>query len=225
MAEIEARPAETVLEIATIGTVAAGWRIAADRNLLADVARGRRGPALRFYRLSPAVLIGRHQWPDVEARLDWCRARGVAVGRRLTGGGALYVDEGQVAFTLVLPRPAAADGTLAAILGRACLAVQRGLGRLGVAAAVKPPNDIEVGGRKLASVFAVLEGPACLIQGTVLRDVDVEAMLLALRVPTEKLSPDGLAGARRRLGTLGDTTTLADPAVVEDLVKNRVSPN
>lgn len=191
-----ARPG-TAAAVADMGTVSAPARIAMDRRLLAGAAAGR--ATLHLYRFRPAALIGRHQWPEIELRTDWCRAQGIAVARRLTGGGAIYVDEGQIGFTLALPRVGDDPGGLAETLERAATGLRRGLARLGIDASFKAPNDLDVGGRKLASVFATLTEAAALVQGTVLLDIDVARMLHALRVPTEKLSPDGLAGARQRL--------------------------
>lgn len=165
-------------------------------------AAGAQGPTLHLYRFRPTALIGRHQWIEAELRVDWCRAQGLAVARRLTGGGAFYVDEGQIGFTLAFPRVDADRGTLGELLNRSAAALRLGLLRLGVVSAFKPPNDLEVDGRKLASVFAAISESACLVQGVMLLDVDVARMLYALKVPTEKLSPDGLAGARQRFVTL-----------------------
>lgn len=206
------RPERTIA-VADMGMVAAPARMAADRVLL--VAAGKGNPVLHLYRFRPAALIGRHQWPEVELRLDWCRAHRLAVARRLTGGGALYVDEGQIAFTLVLPRADDEGPRLSVVLEQATAALQRGISRFGIAAAIKAPNEIEVDGRRLAGVFVTRTEVAYLVQGTVLLDVDVERMLHALRVPTEKLSPDGLAGARQRLVTLNELLgTIPDGSAV-----------
>lgn len=174
--------------------------VATDRLWLHRHARGVQPATLRFHRSRPAASVGLHQAIDRELRLDYCRARGIAVVRRPSGGGALYLDEQQLGFSLVLARPA--GHTLEALLRRACGGVAHGLAALGVASQFKFPNDLEVGGAKLASVFVALDGGSVLLHGTVLLDADIRTMLEALRAPTEKLSPDGLAAARERLATL-----------------------
>jgi lipoate-protein ligase A len=175
-----------------------------DRQWLRLAALGERGCLLRFHRSRPAASVGRHQAADRELRLDYCERRGMDVVRRLSGGGALYLDPGCLCFSLVLVPAmgwrARGMGELLEVLARG---VQEGLRGLGVESAFKAPNDLEVAGRKIASVFAAFEGHALLLQGTVLLRADVRVMLEALRVPTEKLSPDGLAAARERLATLG----------------------
>ena len=196
---------ETVLPVMDDGLVTAGQARARDLAALRAVAAGERGPLLRFHRCRPAALLGRHQWADKELRLDYCRDNGIEVIRRPSGGGALYLDEGQLAWSLVLPCAAGpARPGLAALLERACRAVAEGLARLGVTTRFKAPNDLEVAGRKLASCHLALGEGAALLPGTVLLAVDVERMLHALRVPTEKLSAKGLEGARGRLATLDE---------------------
>ena len=213
-----ALPSETEPALSVIdgGLCQAAEAQARDLEALRAVATGTQGPMLRFYRCRPAALLGRHQWPEKELRLDYCRDQGIAVVRRPSGGGALYADEGQLAWSLILPR-AANEGrpNLAALLERACRAVAQGLARLGVESRFKAPNDLEVAGRKLASCHLALEEGAVLLHGTVLLAVDVERMLHALRVPTEKLSAKGLEGARRRLATLDEI--LDAPPSLDDL--------
>jgi len=158
---------------------------------------------LRFWRSAPTASLGAHQVAERELRLDYCRSRGIAVVRRVSGGGALYVDEQQFGFSLTVARERAFPGLgLAVILRRSGEALAGGLARLGIAAAFKPFNDLEIDGRKIASFHLAARGPALLLHGTVLMDADIRTMLEALRVPTEKLSPNGLAAARDRLVTL-----------------------
>lgn len=165
-------------------------------------AAGRGRDLLRWHASRPTASIGRHQAPDRELRVDYCRSRGIDIVRRATSGGALYLDPHQLGFSVVL-RPAASGSrpTLAEWLERTSRAVAAGLAPFGIAAAHRFPNDVEVGGRRIASVFAARQGAAVLLQAIVLLDTDVETLLKVLRVPTEQLSADGLAAARdRRVG-------------------------
>lgn len=185
---------------------------ALDRQWLRSCAAARRGPTLRFHRSLPTASLGRFQAAPRELRLDVCARRGVDVARRMTGGGALYLDPRQAGFSLVAPGSAfAGPFSLPSMLANAAAALAQALASLGITVRIKAPNDLEIGGRKLASVFAVREGGAWLVHGTVLLDVDVQAMLEVLRVPTEKLSPDGLAAARDRLTTLAEQPGGAPP--------------
>ncbi|WP_051180933.1 DUF116 domain-containing protein [Thermithiobacillus tepidarius DSM 3134] len=200
------------------GLRAGSENLALDRQWLHEHALGNCSNLLRFHRYQPSASVGRHQALDRELRLDYCRRQGIEVLRRPSGGGALYQDAGQLALSLIIPRPPAwHGGDMGTMLQAFCRGLARGLRRLGLAAAFKAPNDLEVGGRKLASAFLTGEGESLLFQAFLLLEADVRCMLQALRVPTEKLSPSGLAGARERLITLGQCLGRSPaPAVLQE---------
>ena len=56
--------------------------------------------SIRFLRFPPTVLIGRHQALSREVRVEYCKANGIGIVRRITGGGAIYFDEGQLGWSL-----------------------------------------------------------------------------------------------------------------------------
>jgi lipoate-protein ligase A len=192
------------------GLRSGAWNQALDREWLRRHAAGAAPDLLRFHRNLPTASLGRHQDGAKELRLDYCREKGVEVVCRPSGGGALYLDAGQQAFSLVLPAPSGV--TLAETLEKFARAVAQGLRGFGVDAQFKFPNDLEVEGRKLASVFAAEEGGSLLLHGTLLLGAEVRTMLETLRVPTEKLSPDGLAAARDRFAPLGELLGDLPPA-------------
>ncbi|MFN7085678.1 MAG: biotin/lipoate A/B protein ligase family protein [Burkholderiales bacterium] len=192
------------VDVVDTGLAGGVHNAAMDRACLERQTReGASGGALRFHRSRPTASIGQHQALDRELRLDYCRRHDIEIVRRPTSGGALYLDPDQLGFSLTMRQPTAWRGfTLARLLELGGTAVAAGLGRLGIDAAFKFPNDVEVNGRKIASVFATRHGAALLLHGSVLLDADIATMLKALRTPTEKLSADGLAAARGRLVTL-----------------------
>lgn len=190
---------------------------AIDRLWLAGHAAGQRGATLRFYRSLPTVSIGLHQAAERELRLDYCAAREIEVARRVSGGGALYLDPDQLGFSLVLRRPRAWEGLgLQDLLFLFCAGIANGLRQLGIDSRFKRPNDLEVQGRKISGAFCATSRKSLLFQGTLLLDADVKTMLEALRAPTEKLSPDGLAAARERLITVREClSTVPEPGRIQ----------
>lgn len=195
-----ANPRLAPADVVDTGLASGPVNHARDRHLLALAGAGRLDNILRFYRSAPAASVGCHQVLSRELRLDYCRSHGIDVVRRVSGGGALYLDAGQLGFSLIMGESEARH-RLPPIetLQRAAAAIAAGLRLLGIAACVKPPNDIEINGRKIASVFMARDRQALLVHGIVLLETDVKTMLEVLRVPTEKLSPTGLAAARERL--------------------------
>jgi len=179
----------------------AAENMALDRALLESCQAGAPN-TLRFLRFQPSALIGFHQSARQELELDYCRKAGIAVSRRITGGGALYCDEGQIGWELYVNRRTFATADMMAIARKVCEMAVAGLRALGVDAAFRPRNDIEVKGRKIGGTGGAFDGDALLYQGTVLIDFDVERMLKVLRIPQEKLSDKAIASARERITTL-----------------------
>jgi lipoate-protein ligase A len=184
--------------------------VAFDQALIEARNAGRVPETVRFLRFRPAALVGLHQILSHEVRLEYCARHGIEVGRRITGGGGLYLDENQVCWELALERRALA-GDLAAIAARICSAAAAGLRRLGVAAEFRPRNDIEVRGRKLCGTGGVIDGATLFFQGTLLADFDAQRMIEALRVPVEKLARRDLDDARRRVITLREALGAVPP--------------
>lgn len=182
----------------------AAENIALNRALLDARQAGEICNTLRFLQFAPAALIGFHQSAEQELDLDYCRAHGIAVQRRITGGGAIYFDETQIGWELYLHKRDLGTADMAAIARRICEAAARGIRTLGVDAQFRPRNDIEVEGRKISGTGGVFEGDALMYQGTLLVRFDVEKMLRVLRIPAEKLSDKAIASARDRVANLAD---------------------
>ncbi|MHB1677182.1 MAG: lipoyl protein ligase domain-containing protein [Sulfuriferula sp.] len=173
---------------------------AIDRYYLGLHAQGACADRLRFYRSLPSASIGCYQIIDRELRIDYCRDNNIVLVRRPSGGGAIYLDPQQLGWSLIVQRPPQLG--LEQLLALFAVALADGLKCLGIDAHYKFPNDLEIDGRKIAALFIACETESVLLQGTLLLDADIRTMLEALRVPTEKFSPDGLAAARERLITV-----------------------
>lgn len=166
---------------------------------------------LRFLRFTPSALLGFHQSPEQELRVDYCTAHGIAIQRRITGGGAIYFDETQIGWELYLDRATLGTADMLAIARRICEIAADGIGALGVDARFRARNDIEVDGKKIAGTGGAFDGDAILYQGTLLVEFDIERMLRVLRIPAEKLSDKAIASARERVTNLKDLLGTAPP--------------
>jgi lipoate-protein ligase A len=164
---------------------------------------------IRFLRFPPTALIGRHQALSSEIKLDYCHAHGIGVVRRITGGGAIYFDEGQLGWELVFRRSTLAIGSLAELTREICEAAAAGLNKLGVAARYRPRNDIEVDGRKISGTGGFFDQDTLFYQGTVLVDMNAAEMTAALRVPEAKLAKRSLDSAAQRVVTLKELLGVA----------------
>ena len=195
-------------------------QIAFDQALIDLHKAGEAPDTVRFLRFPPTVLIGRHQAVGHEVKLDHVRRTGIGLVRRITGGGAIYLDQGQLGWELVFSRTRLGLGGLADTTVAICEAVAAGLSEgFGIEARFRPRNDIEVGGRKLCGTGGFFDGDTLIYQGTVLVDMDADAMVACLNVPEAKLKKRDLDGAAERVVTLKALLGEAPPiAAVEQAV-------
>ncbi len=177
-------------------------QIAFDQAMIDARKSGKIPDTIRFLRFPPTALIGRHQALSREIKLDYCRSHGIGVVRRITGGGAIYFDEGQLGWELVFDRSTLGIASLADLAREICEAAAAGLSRLGVNARYRPRNDIEVEGRKISGSGGFFDEDTLFYQGTVLVDMNPADMVAALNVPEAKLAKRALDSAAQRVVTL-----------------------
>lgn len=178
-------------------------QIAFDEALIELHKAGAIPDTIRFLRFPPTALIGRHQAMSQEVKVDHCRANGIGLVRRITGGGAIYFDEGQIGWELVLSRKRLPMPSLGDYTRAICEAVAHGLSAtFAIEARFRPRNDIEVGGQKLCGTGGFFDGDTLFYQGTVLIDVDPARMMACLNVPAAKLQKRDLDKAEQRVTTL-----------------------
>jgi len=190
--------------------------MALDEAIARCVWSGRSPPTLRLYGWSPsAVSIGYFQEVLEEVDLDFCRSKGIEVVRRLTGGGAVIHTAGELTYSLIAKEgDPAVPKDIQESYARICAPIVAALRRLGVDAAFRPVNDIEVHGRKVSGSAQTRRFGAVLQHGTLLLDMDF-TLLPALRVKAEKLKDKGATDVRGRVTTLKEILR-------RDLSKERV---
>jgi len=178
-------------------------QIAFDQALIELHKAGRAPDTVRFLRFPPTVLIGRHQAMWHEVKVEDCLADGIGLVRRITGGGAIYLEENLVGWELVLSRKRLPLGALADYTRAICEAVAHGLSQaFAIDARFRPRNDIEVEGRKLCGTGGFFDGDTLIYQGTVLVDVDPARVRAYLNVPEAMLKKRDLDKAESRVTTL-----------------------
>ena len=210
------------LRVIDTGVLEGRLNIALGQAIVDAHQAGEVADTLRFLRFPPTALIGRHQALAEEINLDYCRENGIGLARRITGGGAIFLDPGQLGWELAVRRDSLGLRALPEVARELCEAVADGISRLGVKARYRPRNDIEVEGRKISGTGGFFDGDTLFYQGTVLVDMDAQEMASALRVPQAKLARHALDSAARRIVTLrellGDETP-ALPVIQETLLQ------
>lgn len=184
------------------GTLTGRENIALDKALIEARIDGEIDNTIRFIGFKPSALVGRHQDLAQELNLDACEELGVQTVRRMTGGGAIYMDEGQLGWALVCERRVFGKVTLQSITEKICTAIASGISKLGVEARFRPRNDIEIEGRKVSGTGGFFDGEILIFQGTVILDLDPQKMMAVLNVPQAKLEKRQLEDAGARVTSL-----------------------
>jgi lipoate-protein ligase A len=190
-------------------------QIAFDQALIETHKAGQIPDTVRFLQFPPSVLVGRHQAISHELNLDACRAAGVGIGRRITGGGALYLDEGQFGWELIFHKNTLGITSLGDLAREICEAAAAGLSKLGVDVHYRPRNDLEVDGRKIGGTGGFFDGDTIFYQGTTLVEMDGAKMASLLNIPAAKLAKRGQSSGAQRVVTLKELFDGAPPPVGE----------
>lgn len=187
------------------GYRSAAENMALDEAVLHNIVAGDSPPTIRFYGWDPsAVSIGYFQGIEQEVDLEVCRDEGVAVVRRLTGGGAVYHDrEGEITYSLIVKEDA--PGIPKKILDSyalLCGALVVGFERLGLSAQYHPINDILINGKKISGNAQTRRFGGLLQHGTLLCTVDPQRMFSLLKVPNEKIRDKLIQGVEERVTSI-----------------------
>lgn len=200
--------------------VAAPVNHAIDEVLTRGVGTGEREPTLRFWdRLQPEVVIGRFQ--SVRNEVDEAEARelDIPVTRRMTGGGAMYVEVPNIiTYSLYVPLDLVAGMSFVESYAFLDNWVIRALQSLGIDAWYEPINDITSSGGKIGGAAQARRFGAVLHHVTMSYDINSERMLRVLRIGKEKLSDKGITSAAKRVGPLRLQTQLPRQTIIDRMI-------
>ena len=172
-----------------------------EQELVKSVAE----PMLFTWIVSPTVIYGRHQSAEVEVNEAYCREHDIAVVQRKSGGGCVYADEGNLMISFISPSTHS-EQVFAQFLAMVAQALQA----KGLPAVTTAHNDILVDGRKVSGCACFTAPTGTIVHGTLLYDVNLEAMLAAITPTTDKLAKHGVASVRQRVANLRELTTAFD---------------
>lgn len=167
-------------------------------------------PVFYLWRNAPSVIIGLNQSPFAEVNLQYLQEHGIALARRVTGGGAVYHDLQNLNYTI-----AGRSADLNADYPDYLHFVVNALRSLGVPAELSGRNDIMVEGRKCSGYAKRVWKDRLMVHGTLMFDVDLETLQQALSVPGSKMAASGVASVRSKVANLKEW--LPEINTVEDL--------
>ncbi|MGD9711641.1 MAG: biotin/lipoate A/B protein ligase family protein [Thermomicrobiales bacterium] len=194
--------------------------MALDEVLTLEVGKGLRRPALRIWGWTGrCVVLGRFQSVRNEVNEDAARRHGVDLVRRISGGGAMFIEpEGAITYSIFAPESLVQGLSFADSYAFMDSWVIEALRELGIDAWYQPLNDITSQGGKIGGAAQARRSGAILHHTTMAYQMNVPLMLEVLRIGQEKLSDKGIRSADKRVGPLSQQTGLSRGAIIDHLV-------
>jgi len=172
---------------------------------------------------APYVCIGYHQDMQKEVDLEYCAERNLPVYRREVGGGAVFLDNGQLFTQWIFHKqdlPASLEERFKLYIDPLVATYQE----LGINANHRPINDVHVEGKKIGGTGAAQMGIAEILVGSLMYTFDKKTMSKVLKVPSEKMRDKIFESLETYMTTMNEQLGSApDRAMVKDLYMKKVS--
>ena len=181
-----------MLNYLDLSTTDPAWNLAVEEYVFDKLPRDRM--YVMLWQNDNAIIIGKHQNTLAEINEAFVRENGIRVVRRLSGGGAVYHDMGNLNFTVIAD--AAADGL---DFGRFCDMVLAALERVGIQGERNGRNDMTIGGKKFSGNAQYIRQGRVMHHGTLLFDSNTAMLSGALKVDKEKIQAKGVKSVRSRV--------------------------
>ncbi|MBO0475448.1 lipoate--protein ligase [Vagococcus sp. DIV0080] len=153
-------------------------------------------PILLFYINEPSIIIGRNQNTIEEINTEYVEKQGIHVVRRLSGGGAVYHDGGNLNFSFIMPD----DGESFRNFGKVTQPIIDALHDMGVEGAeLKGRNDLVIDDKKFSGNAMYSTNGRMFAHGTLMFDSDVNEVVNALKVRKDKIESKGIKSIRSRV--------------------------
>ena len=152
---------------------------------------------LFLWQVEPTVIFGRNQVLQAEVNVAYCEAHHIQYYRRKSGGGCVYADKGNVMVSYITPKTTA-DAAFAEFLNKMAEALRA----LGLPAVRTEHNDILIDGRKVSGNAFTLLPKGSIVHGTMMYDVDYEALVAAITPSRGKIGSKGVSSVRSHVTNL-----------------------
>ena len=193
-------------------------QMALDQVLSEEVGAGRRQPTLRIWEWNePGVVIGSFQSVKNEVDLESAAKYGFQVVRRVSGGGAMFMEAGSViTYSIYAPTDLVHGLSFADSYAFLDEWVITALKSLGIDASYQPLNDITSPSGKIGGAAQKRLGTGAVLHHvTMSYDMDGDRMVEVLRIGREKMSDKGTKSANKRVDPLRSQTGLSRAAIIE----------
>lgn len=164
---------------------------------------------LLFYVNEPSIIIGKNQNTIEEINTSFVEDHGIHVVRRISGGGAVYHDHGNLNFSFITKD----DGDSFRNFAKFTEPVIEALAQLGVKAELLGRNDILVDGKKISGNAQFATKGRMFSHGTLMFDTEIDTVVKALRVKKDKIESKGIKSIRSRVANISDY--LEEPMTID----------
>lgn len=155
---------------------------------------------LTFYIHDPSIIVGQHQNTIEEINQEYCNEKGIHVQRRLSGGGAVYHDHGNLNFSFII-KGSKDDVNNFDPLTRPVI---KALEKLGIKAELSGRNDILIDGKKFSGNAQYFRNGKLLQHGTILFNSQMSELGRALKVKDIKIQSKGVKSVTSRVTNVID---------------------
>ncbi|HHX08746.1 MAG TPA: lipoate--protein ligase [Chloroflexi bacterium] len=183
--------------------------LAIEEYLIRNVAP--RDEILMFYINQPSIIIGRNQITVQEINVDYVEAHDIIVVRRLSGGGAVYHDLGNLNFSFIAPNSPDNFHNFQ----KFTQPVVDVLRNMGVPAELSGRNDVLVEGKKISGNAQYVSGPRMASHGTLLWNTDLSRVGAALKVKPAKFESKGIQSVRSRVANITEYLPENPPDIMQ----------
>lgn len=163
-----------------------------------------------FYINEPSIIIGKNQNTIEEINTDFVESNGIHVVRRLSGGGAVYHDLGNLNFSFITKD----DGDSFRNFKKFTQPIVDALKEMGVDAELSGRNDILAEGRKISGNAQFSTKGRMFSHGTLMFDTEIEAVVSALKVRKDKIESKGIKSIRSRVANIMEF--LENPITIDE---------
>ena len=143
----------------------------------------------------PAIIVGKNQNTIEEINPEYVKEHDIKIVRRVTGGGAVYHDLGNLNFSIITD----VVGTEKIDFGKINIPILKSLEKLGIHAELSGRNDLTLDGKKFSGIAQSVWKKRILNHGTILFDTDLSVLSNALNVKKDKIESKGVKSVKSRV--------------------------
>lgn len=174
------------------------WNLAAEEYLLKNFSQ----PVFRLWRNEDSIIIGHYQNAYAEIDINYVKENNIKVVRRLTGGGAVFHDMGNLNFTFIEKRDSSEDTS--EMFRRFTAPILDALNNIGIKAYLEGRNDLLIDGKKFSGNAVCIHKERVLQHGTLLYSASMGSLAQALKSRPEKFIGKAVQSNRSRVTNISE---------------------